>query len=176
MPNPEQQRLLRMLKDGIETGKTADAGGIVRSPVKDFTCPDLLAQEQRIFFRETPLLMGLSSDLPVAGSYWADSETGLPILMTRGEDGEFHAFANVCRHRGMQVVPDGRGEQVRFSCPYHAWTYASTGELIAVNRESSFGTVDKASILFGRNEPGLHHYHNAHRRGLNRPMLQLEPA
>ena len=117
MPNPERQRLLRMLKDGIETGKTADAGGVVRSPVKDFTCPDLLAQEQRIFFRETPLLMGLSSDLPVAGSYWADSETGLPILMTRGEDGEFHAFANVCRHRGMQVVPDGRGEQVRFSCP-----------------------------------------------------------
>lgn len=165
MPNPEQQRLLRILKDGIETGKMADAGGVVRSPVTDFTCPDLLAQEQRVFFRETPLLMGLSSDLPVAGSYWADSETG-----------EFHAFANVCRHRGMQVVPDGRGEQVRFSCPYHAWTYASTGELIVVNRESSFGTVDKGSILFGRNEPGLHHYHNAHRHGLNRPLLQLEPA
>ena len=145
MPNPEQQRLLRTLKDGIETGKTADAGGVVRSPVKDFTCPNLLAQEQRTFFRETPLLMGLSSDLPMAGSYWADSETGLPILMTRSEDGEFHAFANVCRHRGMQVVPDGRGEQVRFSCPYHAWTYGNTGELIAVNRESSFGAVDKAS-------------------------------
>ena len=145
MSNPEQQRLLRFLKHGIETGETVDAGGIVRSPVDDFTCPELLAQEQRVFFRETPLFMGLSSDLPEPGSYWADSETGLPILMSRAEDGEFRAFANVCRHRGMQVVADGRGNQVRFSCPYHAWTYGNTGELIAVNRESSFGTVDKAS-------------------------------
>ncbi len=263
MPNTEQQRLLGILKHGIETGSTADAGGIVRSPVSDFTCPELLAQEQRVFFRDTPLFMGLSSDLSKAGSYWADSETGLPILMTRDDDGRYRAFANVCRHRGTQVVADGRGERARFSCPYHAWTYGNTGELLAVNRESSFGVVDKASrglvelpsaeyagmlwvkpspggeidvaqqlgglvddmthwdlpqhtygssqliraninwklavdtfgdywvaasvqanaasgvqshIIFGRNEPGLHHYHNAHRRGLNRPLLKLERA
>ena len=144
MPNTEQQRLLGILKHGIETGSTADAGGIVRSPVSDFTCRALLAQEQRVFFRQTPLLMGLSSDLPKAGSYWADSETDLPILMTRGDDGHFRAFANVCRHRGTQVVADGRGEGARFSCPYHAWTYGNTGELLAVNRESSFGVIDKA--------------------------------
>ena len=42
MSNTEQQRLLGILKHGIETGSTADAGGIVRSPVSDFTCPALL--------------------------------------------------------------------------------------------------------------------------------------
>ena len=145
MINKEHQRLLLTLRRGIETGSSADAGGIVRSPVSDFTCPKLLAREQRVFFRETPLLMGLSTDLPTNGSYWADSETGLPILMTRDEHGRFHAFANVCRHRGTQVVADGRGEAARFSCPYHAWTYGNTGELLAVNRESSFGTIDKAA-------------------------------
>ena len=29
-------------------------------------------------------------------------------------------------------------------------------------------------ILFGKNEPALHHYHNAHRKGLGRPLLEVE--
>ena len=141
----EQQRLLSILKTGFDQGGGEVYGdGIVRSPLSDFTCPDLLAEERRVFFRETPLFMGLSTDLPDNGTYWADSQTGLPILMTRDEDGEFHAFANTCRHRGAQVVPDGRGKTPRFSCPFHAWTYGSRGNLIAVNREQRFGAIEKS--------------------------------
>ena len=140
----ERQRLLGILKQGFDKdGGEIHGDGIVRSPLEDFTCPKLLAEERRTFFRETPLFMGLSCDLPKPGSYWADSETGLPILMTRDEQGAFHAFANTCRHRGAQVVPDGRGERLRFSCPFHAWTYNSQGNLIAINREQRFGAVDK---------------------------------
>ena len=143
----EQQRLLTILKAGFDqNGGEIHGEGIVRSPLSDFTCPDLLAEERRIFFRETPLFMGLSTDLPDNGTYWADSQAGVPILMTRDEDGQFHAFVNTCRHRGAQVVPDGRGAQTRFSCPFHAWTYASRGDLIAVNREQRFGTIDKGSF------------------------------
>ena len=69
MRKEEQQRLLTILNEGIETGVTADAGGIVRCPISDYTCPTLLAEEQRIFFRDTPLLMGLSTDLPENDSY-----------------------------------------------------------------------------------------------------------
>ena len=141
----EQQRLLGILKAGFDQGGGEIYGeGIVRSPLSDFTCPNLLAEERRVFFRETPLFMGLSSDLPKPGTYWADSQAGLPILMTRDEDGQFHAFANTCRHRGAQVVPDGRGKGPRFSCPFHAWTYDSRGSLIAVNREQRFGPIDKS--------------------------------
>ena len=141
----EQQRLLSILKTGLEQGGGEIHGdGIVRSPLADFTCPDLLADEQRVFFRETPLFMGLSGDLPKPETYWADSQTGLPILMTRDEDGRFRAFANTCRHRGAQVVPDGHGKRPRFSCPFHAWTYGSKGDLIAVNREQRFGEIDKS--------------------------------
>ena len=31
-------------------------------------------------------------------------------------------------------------------------------------------------LVFGRNEPALHHYHNAHRRGLGKPLLEVETA
>ena len=143
----EQQRLLTILKAGFDQGGGEIHGeSIVRSPLSDFTCPDLLAEERRVFFRETPLFMGLSTDLPGNGTYWADSHTGVPILMTRDENGQFHAFANTCRHRGAQVVPDGRGAQTRFSCPFHAWTYSSSGDLIAVNREQRFGAIDRSSF------------------------------
>ena len=143
MRHEERVRLLRILKDGFAKGGEIHGDGIVSSPLKDFTCPDLLAEERRVFFRETPLFTGLSADLPEPGSYWADSHTGLPILMTRDDNGEFHAFANTCRHRGAQVVPDGRGQRVRFSCPFHAWTYNNAGNLIAVNRAERFGPIDK---------------------------------
>ena len=139
----ERLRLLAILKDGFAGGGPVQGEGIVRSPLADFTCPRLLADEQRVFFHETPLMMGLSTDLPAPGTYWADSATGLPILMTRDADGVFHAFANTCRHRGAQVVADGRGAGDRFSCPFHAWTYNGSGNLIAVYREPRFGAVPK---------------------------------
>ena len=143
MPPEERLRLLAILKDGLANGGPLAGEGVVRSPLADFTCPRLLADERRVFFRETPLLMGLAADLPANGTYWADSATGLPILMTRDEDGVFHAFANTCRHRGAQVVADGRGAGGRFSCPFHAWTYNGNGRLVAVYRESRFGAVNK---------------------------------
>ena len=144
MRNDERQRLIGILKDGFENGGPVQGEGIVRSPLSDYTSPELLAEERNVFFRQTPLFMGLSADLPENGSYWADSETGLPILMTRDDQGRFRAFANTCRHRGAQVVPDGRGNRLRFSCPFHAWTYASNGDLIAVTKADRFGNVDKS--------------------------------
>jgi phenylpropionate dioxygenase-like ring-hydroxylating dioxygenase large terminal subunit len=146
MKYDEMQRVLHALVDGLSSGNSAEAGGILCAPVSDFTCPELLAKEQEQFFRKTPLLMGLSTDLPEPGSYHATSETGVPILMTRDDDGQFHAFLNVCQHRGVQVVEDGRGKRHRFSCPFHAWTYRNNGDLIAVNREEKFGCVDKSEF------------------------------
>lgn len=143
MRKEEQQRLLSILHHGWENDESHDAGGIVRCPVSDFTCPDLLAQEQRTFFRESPMLMGLSSDLPEPNSYWVDNASGLSILMVRDTEGEFRAFGNVCRHRGAQVVPEGRGSATQFSCPFHAWTYSNHGNLIAINRERKFGAICK---------------------------------
>ena len=142
----EQQRLLGILKHGFDNGGGEVHGdGIVKSPLADFTCRELLATERQVFFRDTPLFMGLTGDLPQPGRFWADSQTGLPILMTRDDEGVFRAFANSCRHRGAQVVPDGRGKGQRFSCPFHAWTYGSDGALLAVNREQRFGTIDKCA-------------------------------
>ncbi|MCY3859983.1 MAG: aromatic ring-hydroxylating dioxygenase subunit alpha [Gammaproteobacteria bacterium] len=143
MLKEEKRRVLRVLRDGIANGTTHFTDGIVRSPVDDFTSQELLTQEQQIFFKDTPLFVGLTSDLPKSGNYKVETINDTSILFVRDPTGRFRAFANVCRHRGAQVVPDGKGRAERFSCPFHAWTYTTEGRLIAVNRESSFGPVCK---------------------------------
>lgn len=52
-----------------------------------------------------------------------------PLVVVRGDDGEFRAFSNVCRHRGTVIV-EGYG-QGRMVCPYHHWSYDAQGQLIS---------------------------------------------
>ena len=52
-----------------------------------------------------------------------------PIVITRNEAGELGAFANVCRHRGVEVA-SGQGNTNEFSCPYHGWLYDLDGRLV----------------------------------------------
>ena len=62
-----------------------------------------------------------------AAAYRALEVVGVPILLVRGGDGEVRAFVNMCTHRGAQVVDEGSGRQLRFACPYHAWTFDDYG-------------------------------------------------
>ena len=146
MDKSERLRVLEVINEHIANDTTADAGGIMRVPMSDFTCPQFSKQEQDEIFRNTALCMGLSSALPEPRTYWSDNETGIPILMVRDGEGRFRAFANVCRHRGSQIVPEGRGSKARFTCPYHAWTYGDDGSLLAINKKSHFGDVSKKEL------------------------------
>ena len=58
-------------------------------------------------------------------------ETGAGgVLLVRGEDGTLRAFANVCRHRGHELVPCGVSVNKRsIVCPYHGWNYKLDGTL-----------------------------------------------
>ena len=143
MDKPTQQKILTQLSAGFINKTSASASTAVKAPVNELTCKDRLEQEKQTFFRETPLLMGLSTDLPNNDTYVATNETGQPLLMTRDAKGKFRAFLNVCKHRGAQIVAPGRGQKRRFTCPFHAWNFSNTGELIAINRESSFGCLEK---------------------------------
>src|SRR3954470_18995323 len=51
-------------------------------------------------------------------------------IVIRGRDGELRAFHNVCRHRGSRILEEPCGTAVRLQCPYHAWVYDQSGQLI----------------------------------------------
>lgn len=110
-------------------------------PAARYTDPDHLRDELATLFRG-PLVAALTPDLPSPGSLLTRDTFGFPVVLTRDEDGRVHAFANVCSHRGAQVVADGRGCARRLSCPYHAWTYDLRGALVGVPDHGSFPDLD----------------------------------
>ena len=125
----------------LDEDRNVDAGVTYQVPTSDYVCPELAAKEWHTFFQNHPQFLGLSGELPEPGSYFTTKAFGTPVLATRDRDGAFHAFIDACRHRGVQVSPDERGTAFKFTCPFHSWTYASSGELMAVPREAEFGSV-----------------------------------
>lgn len=95
-------------------------------------------------FKRMPLLLATTAELRHPGDYKSLEAVGVPILISRGADGEVRAFVNMCSHRGAIIVPEGRGSTKRFTCPYHAWTYDGDGALVAIYKENDFGHIDKS--------------------------------
>jgi len=84
-------------------------------------------------------------EIPNPGDFVKRQAAGWSIIVTRDAEGKARAFLNVCRHRGTLLVSEESGCKHRFTCPYHAWTYANSGELVsAPHLESGFPDLDKA--------------------------------
>ncbi|HEY0254284.1 MAG TPA: SRPBCC family protein [Kofleriaceae bacterium] len=98
-------------------------------------------REQTALFRELPLLVGHTSQLPDPGDFFTHDASGVPLLVSRGDDGQIHAMINVCRHRGTRVEAAPCGAKKAFVCPYHAWSYGRDGTLLGLPHERAFGPV-----------------------------------
>ncbi|MFJ9898396.1 SRPBCC family protein [Streptomyces sp. NPDC091280] len=79
------------------------------------------------------------------GSYVSATVAGMPIAVVRDRAGVLRAFYNVCKHRAHELL-SGSGTARNIICPYHAWTYALSGELKAARRADDMETFDKSEI------------------------------
>ena len=75
------------------------------------------------------LCVGRMEEIENPGDYIALRLLDEPIILARDNDGNVGAFANVCRHRGVEVA-SGSGNTQEFSCPYHGWLYDLQGNLV----------------------------------------------
>jgi phenylpropionate dioxygenase-like ring-hydroxylating dioxygenase large terminal subunit len=124
---------------------------VTHNPVEYYVSEERFARERASIFRRLPTALAHVSELAGAGAFLRRELAGLPVLLTRDKEGNVHAFLNVCRHRGTRLVNDDSGCQHRFSCPYHAWTYSSSGELVgAPHYEQGFGSIDQAKLSLVR--------------------------
>ena len=124
---------------------------VARNPVEHYLSDDRFQLERERIFRTTPLVAAHTSELSEPGAFLRRDVAGLPVLLTREKSGAVNAFLNVCRHRGTRLVDDEAGCRHRFSCPYHAWTYANSGELIAAPHfDAGFDGIDKSDLSLKR--------------------------
>lgn len=122
-------------------------------------------------FTRRPQAVALTPDLPEPGSVVTRDQLGFPVVLTRDEDDVVHGFANVCAHRGSQVVPDGRDCTRGLTCRYHAWSYDLAGTLVGVPDRSSFPGVELGG-------PGLREFPTSEDHGVIWliPDLSADPA
>jgi len=109
-----------------------------------FTDPARLEVEREILFRQTPQVIAWAGDLADPGDVVARDVAGVPVVVTRDEDGELHAFLNACTHRGMTLC-DGVDTMRRLTCPYHGWSFGLDGALRGVPQRDRFPGFDLAS-------------------------------
>lgn len=104
-------------------------------PAAAYTSEEVLAWERRHLYAGAWTCLGRVADLfPDAGTRQRALTVGdVGCLVTRDltRDREvLRMFANTCRHRGHELLPDGASAALRaISCPYHGWTYDLGGAL-----------------------------------------------
>lgn len=108
---------------------------IAHSPIARYASPERFEREQAMIFRRKPVVAARSEELPEKRSFIAREFMGLPLLLTRDDEGEVRAFLNVCRHRGAKLEREASGCKRIFTCPYHGWSFANDGALRGVPQE-----------------------------------------
>jgi Rieske 2Fe-2S family protein len=117
-------------------------------PAAAYTDPAVLDWERRHFVAGTWACLGRTEDLAV-------DDAGNPLTQRAVMVGDIHvlltltsevrAFANTCRHRGHELLPEGGSASHRaVTCPYHAWSYALDGQVIATPEFNDVATFDRA--------------------------------
>ncbi len=97
----------------------------------DYTSDDVFALERERIFHNTWYYACRADPIAIGDRVVVDI-AGESVLIVRNLDGRLYAHANVCRHRGAQLCAEsGPGAKGSIMCPYHAFTYALDGRLIA---------------------------------------------
>ena len=98
-------------------------------PAAWYTDDAVFAAERTQIFRRSWQFAGFTEQLAERGSFFSTRIAGTPLVLTRDQDGLIHAFINVCRHRGSELVLAESGRRQTLQCHYHAWTYNLDGAL-----------------------------------------------
>lgn len=99
-------------------------------PTDAYRDPSFDVDIERIFQRDW-VFVGTADEFVNAGDYVTSELGRQPVIVQRRQDGTLGALSNLCAHRGTLLV-EGHGNTKRHQCPYHAWTYADDGRLLAV--------------------------------------------
>ena len=96
--------------------------------------PEIYTLDLEKIFLSDWLYICHMSQIPKTGDCFTYDIANESIMVVRDGQMQINAFANVCRHRGSRICEAGESNHKRFICPYHAWTYSLSGELLSARQ------------------------------------------
>jgi phenylpropionate dioxygenase-like ring-hydroxylating dioxygenase large terminal subunit len=132
--------------------RTVDPEG-GRIPMFVYSDPGVYELELERLFSKTWLFVAHVSEVPDSGSFVVRDMGEESVIVGRGEDGVARVFLNACRHRGMKLACEDYGKADMWRCPYHGFTYASSGEFIGTMIGAPY---ERAAYPGGLDREALH--------------------
>lgn len=138
--------------------KTANA---LEAPVtigrEAYVSRDYARAEMDRLWRKVWLQAGRMEDLPGPGAFITYDIGPDSVIVQRDDDGQLHAFHNVCQHRGRRLIdtPAGqrnaRGTRRGHVCGFHGWTYNLEGRCTHIPHQADWqGQLSPERTSLGR--------------------------
>ena len=115
-------------------------------PARWYTDDAPFAAEKERIFRRSWQYVGHTGQVAKPGDFITTRLGDIPVVIARDTDGSLCAFANVCRHRGSEVVLECAGNRKTLQCHYHGWTYNLDGTLRNAPRANEQQSFEKESL------------------------------
>jgi phenylpropionate dioxygenase-like ring-hydroxylating dioxygenase large terminal subunit len=101
--------------------------------------PDIFQLEMQRVFGHSWILLGHECQAANPGDFFLGRVGLKPVIVTRDRQHQIRVFLNSCPHRGAAICAERSGHVTRFICPYHAWTFALNGKLLAMPLKEEYG-------------------------------------
>ena len=127
-----------------ETASALERGETL--PARWYVEPDVFQAEKERIFHRAWQYVGHTGQVASVGDFFTTHLGDIPVVIVRDAAGELGAFANVCRHRGSEVVLECAGNRKTLQCHYHGWTYNLDGTLRTAPRENEQPSFAKDAL------------------------------
>lgn len=122
--------------DQLRAQVPVDGDPVRMLPAAAYTSPEVLAWERQHLFAGGWTCLGRVDELLPPAREGAKATTQRAVMV--GDGGALlvrarenvRMYANLCRHRGHELLPEGgTSQRASILCPYHAWTFDLDGAL-----------------------------------------------
>jgi phenylpropionate dioxygenase-like ring-hydroxylating dioxygenase large terminal subunit len=119
--------------------------GAFRVHADVFRRRDIFELEMKHIYEGSWVYVGLEAQFPDPHDFITTRIGRQPVVVSRAADGSIHCLINSCRHRGAVVCEALAGNRKVHVCPYHGWSYDSSGRNVNVpNKDEAAYTAEFA--------------------------------
>ncbi len=111
-----------------------------------YLSPEVYEQEKQRIFYKSWQYVAHESMLADPGDYITLTICDENLFVIRSSDNRLRAFYNVCRHRAHELLQGSGNLRKLIVCPYHAWSYSNSGDLIRAALSEHRVDFDKSAF------------------------------